>query len=159
MSYFSSDNIEKINKIRTIRPNISITTDVIVGFPGETDENFSETIDTINKIKFSKLHVFPYSKREGTIAAEMDNQIDEITKKQRVACLLKLSNQLENDYINKFIGKETVFIPEVYKDGNLIGHTGNYLLVKAKGNEKLINKEVKIKIKSNNYPYLLAEII
>ena len=151
--------IEKINKIRTIRPNISITTDVIVGFPGETEENFNETIDTINKIKFSKLHVFPYSKREGTKAANMENQISETIKKERTMTLINISKTLENDYMNKFINKEITFIPEVYKEGNLIGHTGNYLLVKAKGNEELINKELKVKIKSNNYPYLLAEII
>lgn len=76
--------IDKINKIRSIRPTISITTDVIVGFPGETEEEFNETIDTIKKVNFSKLHVFPYSKRDGTAASLMDNQIDDVTKREEL---------------------------------------------------------------------------
>ena len=72
----------KIKEIRTIRPEISITTDVIVGFPGETEELFKETLDTLNTIKFTKIHTFPYSKRDGTKAATMPNQIDGNIKKE-----------------------------------------------------------------------------
>ena len=151
--------IEKINKIRKIRPDISITTDVIVGFPNETDKNFNETIETIKKVDFSKLHVFPYSKREGTKAATMEGQIKEEVKKQRVMELLKLSKELENKYMNKFIGKTLTFIPEVYKDGYLIGHTGNYLLIKLKGCEELLNKEVSVKLMENQYPYIISSAI
>lgn len=151
--------IEKINKIRKIRPDISITTDVIVGFPNETDKNFNETIETIKKVDFSKLHVFPYSKREGTKAATMEGQIKEDVKKQRVMELLKLSKELENKYMNKFIGKTLTFIPEVYKDGYLIGHTGNYLLIKLKGCEELLHKEVSVKLMENQYPYIISSAI
>lgn len=151
--------IEKINKIRKIRPDISITTDVIVGFPNETDKNFNETIETIKKVDFSKLHVFPYSKREGTKAATMEGQIKEEVKKQRVMELLKLSKELENKYMNKFIGKTLTFIPEVYKDGYLIGHTGNYLLIKLKGCEELLHKEVSVKLLENQYPYIISSAI
>ena len=151
--------INKINEIRNIRPMISITTDVIVGFPGEDEDDFNETIDTINKIKFSKLHVFPYSKREGTKAASMPLQVDDITKKARAHKLIKLSEELEKEYFNKFIDKELYFIPEVYKDGYLIGHTGNYLQIKVKGNENLLNELVLVKIKSVDYPYCVSEII
>lgn len=151
--------IEKINKIRKIRPDISITTDVIVGFPNETDKNFNETIETIKKVDFSKLHVFPYSKREGTKAATMEGQIKEEVKKQRVMELLKLSKELENKYMNKFIGKILTFIPEVYKDGYLIGHTGNYLLIKLKGCEELLHKEVSVKLMENQYPYIISSAI
>lgn len=151
--------IEKINKIRKIRPDISITTDVIVGFPNETDKNFNETIETIKKVDFSKLHVFPYSKREGTKAATMEGQIKEEVKKQRVMELLKLSKELENKYMNKFIGKTLTFIPEVYKDGYLIGHTGNYLLIKLKGCEELLHKEVSVKLMENKYPYIISSAI
>ena len=150
---------EKINKIRKIRPDISITTDVIVGFPNETDKNFNETIETIKKVDFSKLHVFPYSKREGTKAATMEGQIKEEVKKQRVMELLKLSKELENKYMNKFIGKTLTFIPEVYKDGYLIGHTGNYLLIKLKGCEELLHKEVSVKLMENQYPYIISSAI
>lgn len=151
--------IEKINKIRKIRPDISITTDVIVGFPNETDKNFNETIETIKKVDFSKLHVFPYSKREGTKAATMEGQVKEEIKKQRVMELLKLSKELENKYMNKFIGKTLTFIPEVYKDGYLIGHTGNYLLIKLKGCEELLHKEVSVKLMENQYPYIISSAI
>ena len=151
--------IEKINKIRKIRPDISITTDVIVGFPNETDKNFNETIETIKKVDFSKLHVFPYSKREGTKAATMEGQIKEDVKKQRVMELLKLSKELENKYMNKFIGETLTFIPEVYKDGYLIGHTGNYLLIKLKGCEELLHKEVSVKLMENQYPYIISSAI
>ena len=151
--------IEKINKIRKIRPDISITTDVIVGFPNETDKNFNETIETIKKVDFSKLHVFPYSKREGTKAATMEGQVKEEVKKQRVMELLKLSKELENKYMNKIIGKTLTFIPEVYKDGYLIGHTGNYLLIKLKGCEELLHKEVSVKLMENQYPYIISSAI
>jgi len=151
--------INKINEIRSIRPLISITTDVIVGFPYETEELFLETIDTINKVGFSKLHVFPYSKREGTPAASMEEQVDEIIKKQRVHKLLELSKKLELDYYNKFINSEVTFIPEVYKDGYLIGHTGNYLSIKVEGCKNLVNKLVKVKINKVNYPYCEAIIV
>ena len=151
--------INKINKIRTIRPNISITTDVIVGFPGETEEEFLETIDTIKKVRFTKLHVFPYSKRDKTKAATLPNQVDQNTKKDRVKILLNLSKELEIEYMNKYINSEIIFIPEVRKDNYLIGHTGNYLLIKTAGEEKLLHQDVEVKLKSVNYPYLIGEKI
>ena len=151
--------INKINKIRTIRPNISITTDVIVGFPGETEEEFLETIDTIKKVRFTKLHVFPYSKRDKTKAATLPNQVDQNTKKNRVKILLNLSKELEIEYMNKYINSEIIFIPEVRKENYLIGHTGNYLLIKSVGEENLLHQDVKVKIKSVNYPYLIGEKI
>ena len=151
--------INKINKIRTIRPNISITTDVIVGFPGETEEEFLETIDTIKKVRFTKLHVFPYSKRDKTKAATLPNQVDQNTKKDRVKILLNLSKELEIEYMNKYINSEIIFIPEVRKDNYLIGHTGNYLLIKAAGEENLLHQDVEVKIKSVNFPYLIGEKI
>lgn len=151
--------INKIDTIRSIRPDISITTDLIVGFPGETEDEFNETIDTLNKIKFSKIHVFPYSRRKGTPADLMDNQIDEKVKKERVSKIINLSKELEQDYFSKFIGKELVFIPEVYKNGYLIGHTGNYILVRALGDEKLLKQDINVKLEKLEYPYVLGCII
>lgn len=148
--------IDKINSLRTIRPDMSITTDVIVGFPGETDDLFLETVDTIKKIGFTKLHVFPYSRRKGTVADKMDNQIDECIKKKRVRVLLDLSRELEIDYMNKFIGHNVTFIPEVIKDGYLIGHTGNYLLVKCKG-DKLDHESHDGVISEIDYPYCICK--
>ena len=143
--------IDKINKIRSIRPNISITTDVIVGFPGETEELFNETIDTINKIRFSKIHVFPFSLRKNTKAEELPNHIDNVTKKERVKILLDISKKLEIEYANKFIGNCVEFLPEIKKAGFIIGHTGNYLLIKTK------SKNNKVKITKVDYPYCIGE--
>ena len=151
--------IDKINKIRKIRDDISITTDVIVGFPGETLELFNETLDTINKIKFSKIHVFPFSLRKNTKAEELPNHVDDVTKKERVKVLVELSYKLENEYMSKFINKEVEVLPEVYKDGYLIGHTGNYLNVKTKGDISDLNNLIKVKITSLDYPHLIGKII
>ena len=137
---------EKIDKIRTIRPDISISTDVIVGFPGETEEDFIESMDFINSMKFSKIHVFPYSKREGTKAATFDNQIDEKVKKDRARLLIKLSKKLEIEYMDKFMGKEVSFIPEVFDNGFVYGHTGNYLYVKANGTSDDLKKNKIVEI-------------
>lgn len=148
--------IDKINLLRSIRPDISITTDVIVGFPGETDDLFLETVDNIKKIGFSKLHVFPYSRRSGTVADGMDNQVDECVKKKRVRVLLDLSLELEKSYMSRFLGRRVTFIPEVLKDGYLIGHTGNYLLVKCKG-DVLSHDSVSVVITDIQYPYCVGE--
>ena len=150
--------INKIKKIKEIKPDMNVTTDVIVGFPGETDKQFEEGIETIRKIGFTKLHVFPYSDREGTKASYMPNKILGNVKKARVKKLLEISRELEVNYMEKHLGKEVSFIPEVYEDGYLVGHTANYLMIKAKGDESLLGSEVIVKISKVEYPYLLSEI-
>lgn len=151
--------INRIEEIRKIRPNISITTDVIVGFPSETDELFEETLVTIKKIGFSKVHVFPFSLRKNTKAEEIPNHIADVTKKNRVKRLVNLSNELENQYMNKFINKTVTLLPEVFKEGYLIGHTDNYLNIRIKGSQDLLNKLVDVKVLKNAYPYLDAELL
>ena len=127
---------EKINKIRSIRPDISITTDIIVGFPYETDELFSETLEFSKKMNFSKIHVFPYSIRVDTAAASMPNQVDEVTKKVRVKKLMALSKKQEKEYYEKFKGKELDILVEECDNNVSIGHTSNYLMVTL--NENLL---------------------
>lgn len=127
---------EKINKIRSIRPDISITTDIIVGFPYETDELFNETLEFSKKMNFSKIHVFPYSIRVGTAAASMPNQVDEVTKKVRVKKLMALSEKQEKEYYEKFKGKELDILVEECDNNVSIGHTSNYLMVTL--NENLL---------------------
>ena len=145
----------KIAEIRGIRPDIAISTDVIVGFPGETEELFQTTIDTCKKIGFSKLHVFPYSERKGTAASRMENKIDEHEKKERSRRLIEVSKELEIDYMKKFIGKEVEVLIEEFKDGYSYGHTGNYLYVKIKG-ELPHNEMVNVTIKNVEYPYVIG---
>ena len=129
-----------------------------MGHPYEDDECFNEYYDFCKEINFSKLHVFPYSLREGTKASLMDNQIDNITKKERAHILIELSKNLELDYMNKFIDKNLEFIPETYKDGYLYGHTGNYLSIKLKGDKKLINQIIPVKIVNIEYPYCIGYV-
>ena len=148
----------KINEIRTIRPNMAISTDVIVGFPGETEELFIKTIETCRKLEFSKIHVFPFSLRKGTKAEELSNHIDEAEKKRRSRRLIEVSKELEIKYMEKFIGQDILFIPEVEHDGYLIGHTGNYLEIKAKGNKELLHKDVLVTIDKVEYPYVISTI-
>ena len=131
---------DKIDMIRSVRPDISITTDVIVGFPGETEEMFLETMDTCKKINFSKIHAFPYSERKGTKASMMDGKVPESVKHERVKKLLELSDSLEKSYYDKFKGKKLdVLIEEVNEFGSK-GHTSNYLMVHT--NEKLQKGEI-----------------
>lgn len=120
---------EKIAKIRSIRPDISITTDIIVGFPGETEENFLHTLEFAQKIAFSKIHVFPYSVRVGTAAAKMDNQVSEKIKKDRVKRLIALSDEQEIAYFQKFKGKKLDILVEECDNNVSVGHTSNYLMV------------------------------
>lgn len=151
MKYF----MDKIDYIRKIKPDISITTDIIVGHPGETDEDFYNSLELIRKINFSKIHVFPYSKRDGTKAANME-QVDPQKKKERVRELLKLSKELETKYMNKFIDKDLEVLIERSKDGYSLGHTTNYLSVKIPG-EHQSGEFVKVKINSIEYPFCIGE--
>lgn len=136
---------EIINKIREVRPDINITTDLIVGFPTETEEDFLESYNNAKEIKFGKIHVFPYSKRDGTIAAKMKSVVTDAEKKERTHKMIELSNKLENEYYTKFIGKTlNVLIEEVF-DKYCTGHTDNYIKVIV--NKKLEhNKFYNIKI-------------
>ncbi len=129
--YNKEKYIEIINKIRKIRPNINITTDVIVGFPNETDEDFNETLEFCEKIGFSKIHVFPFSKRDKTKAASME-QINDKIKKERVDKLIKLSNYLENKYYQKFLNQRLDILIEEVNDDFSIGLSSNYIRVKVR---------------------------
>ncbi len=144
-------NIEEfkniVNKIRNVRPDINLTTDLIVGFPEETDEDFNETYNNLIDIGFSKIHTFPYSKRDNTKAALM-KQVDDNIKKIRVHKILELSSELEKKYYDKFINKELDVLIEEIKDNISIGHTSNYIKVIIK--DKLEhNKFYKVKIISD----------
>ena len=146
--------INKINEIRKIRPDISITTDLIVGFPNESEYDFNDTYEFIKKVNFSKIHVFPYSRRKGTKADLMENQISEPVKKERVRKILELSKELELDYMNKHINKELEILVEKYENGIIFGHTSNYIGIKAKGTEEDINKIIKVKPNKVEYPIM-----
>ena len=136
---------EEISKIRKIRPDISITTDVIVGFPGETEKNFNECMEFIKEINFSKIHVFPYSKRNGTMAATMKDQVSGEIKKERTKKLLSLSKILEEKYNNSFIGKKEYCLIEKVDDNYSYGHCSNYIYLKIPKKYK-VNEIVEVNI-------------
>jgi len=149
---------ERLDRLKEVLPGLAVTSDVIVGFPGETEEEFMETYNFINKHKFSELHVFPYSKRTGTPAARMEDQVDEEVKNERVHRLISLSDQLAKEYASQFEGEVLEVIPEeVSKEeanpGSLIGYTDNYMKVVFSASEDLIGKIVKVKITKAGYPY------
>ena len=137
---------ERVNKIREARPNISITTDIIVGFPYETLEEFNNTVEFSKEINFSKIHVFPYSKRANTKAALMP-QVKDIDKKNRALELIKVSDKLSVDYAKKFIGQEVeTIIERVNKQGYMEGHSSNYLDIIVDKDDDILMKNVVIKL-------------
>ena len=146
---------ERITRLKEVLPDCAITSDVIVGFPGETEEEFMETFNFINDHKFSELHVFPYSKRTGTPAAMMDDQVEESIKEERVARLIALSDQLAKEYASKYEGELLEIIPEEFSEeagGRLVGYTDNYLRVAIEGDESMIGQLVRVKITKAGYP-------
>lgn len=154
MAFFA----ERLDRLREALPNLAITSDVIVGFPGETEEEFMETYNFIRDQRFSELHVFPYSKRTGTPAARMDNQVDENVKNERVHRLIELNNQLAKEYAASFEGEVLEVIPEEkYKldldSGLYEGYTDNYLKVVLPADESMVGKIVRVKITKAGYPY------
>ena len=139
-----------LNKIQYIQNNIediAITTDVIVGFPQESEENFNETLKICQELHFSKIHVFPYSARKGTIAATMKGQVNGKIKKERAKKLIELSNQLNLEYNQKYLNKEVEVLIEENCEGYYIGHTTNYIKVKIQSQCSLNRNEiVKVKV-------------
>ncbi|MFU8688654.1 tRNA (N(6)-L-threonylcarbamoyladenosine(37)-C(2))-methylthiotransferase MtaB [Rossellomorea sp. FS2] len=151
---------ERLEKLKKALPGLAVTSDVIVGFPGETEEEFMETYNFIKDQKFSELHVFPYSQRTGTPAARMDDQIDEEVKNERVHRLINLSDQLAKEYASRFENEVLEVIPEEQVDGNLyVGYTDNYLKVIFPASEEMIGKLVKVKITKAGYPTNQGEFV
>lgn len=148
--YTTEEYLDFIEKLRNNVKDLAVTTDIIVGFPGETDADFEEEIEFIKKVDFQELHVFPFSKRAGTVADMMKNQVNGVVKKERVHRLLNLSDDLKRDHLKKQIDKLHLVIPEQLKDGLLQGHTRDYILVCFEGDESLIGREVKVIIKTIN---------
>ena len=155
---YTAEAFEKeVNLLRKTFPDVALTTDVIVGFPGETEEEFNETYKYLSKIRFTKLHVFKYSPRKGTVAARMKNQIDSIVKEKRSHKLIELSNECEIEFLDRYVGKELKVLFEK-QDGEYIkGHTTNYLVVKAK-ETKLENQIKDVKIISRDNLELIGEM-
>lgn len=140
---------EFLNKIRILKeiPEISLTTDLIVGFPGETEREHQETLETLNEIKFTKIHTFPYSKRKGTPASIMEGQVSPEEKKKRVKEILEFSNKSELDFYKSNLDKVFDGVVEVHNNGKTVVHTSNFIPVIV---EEKINNNAIVKIKITN---------
>ena len=144
---YSCDEFFRVTEIlRKYFKNVNLTTDIIVGFPGETEAEFQKTYEFLSKIRFYKMHIFKYSPREGTIAAKMTNQIDGNIKEERSNKLIELSNRNEKEYNESYIGKCVDVLFEEEKDGVWSGYTKNYVRVFYKSGENLENKIISVKI-------------
>jgi threonylcarbamoyladenosine tRNA methylthiotransferase MtaB len=155
---------EKIERLRVALPDFALTSDVIVGFPGETEEEFQETYDFISRLKFAELHVFPYSPRTGTPAARMTDQVPDDVKHARVTKMISLSNRLAREYATKYENEVLEVIPEepFNKDastGQWVGYTDNYLKVRFPATSDMEGKLVCVKIEKAGYPYNLGQFV
>lgn len=151
---YTTEEFEKCTKLlRNAYPEVALTTDIIVGFPGETEEEFNKTYEFLEKIKFYQMHVFKYSERKGTKATMMENQVSAQEKEKRSNKLLELSKKNEKEFKDKFIGKTVEILFEKEEDGYIVGHTTNYLKIGIKKCSGMENEIKKINIEKNQVKY------
>ena len=139
--YNKEEFMKMIDKLREIE-DISLTTDLIVGFPNETDDDFEDTMDTLKKIHFTKIHTFPYSRRRGTVADKMDGHISGDIKKKRVHEVIELSNEYENEYYKSKISKVYDGVVERHNNGLVVVHTSNFIPVIIDDNDNIENNSI-----------------
>ena len=157
---YNTDEFENcIKLLRKAYKDVALTTDIIVGFPGETDEEFNKTYNFLNKIKFYQMHVFKYSPRKGTKAAEMKNQISPELKEERSKVLIDLSHKNEKEYKEKFLGRTVQVLFEQKEGEYLIGHTTNYLKVAVDFNKSLENTIQNVEIVNLEKEFLVGKIL
>ncbi len=147
---------EIVRLLRGAYSDVNLTTDIIVGFPGETDEEFNKTYQFLKEIKFYKMHVFKYSPRKGTKAAVMPNQINGDIKEERSKKLIELSDRNEIEYNKSYIGKNVEVLFEEEKDGMYKGHTQNYIMVYCQSKEKLDNKIIDVVCEKAEKEHIIA---
>lgn len=147
--YTTQDFEKGVKILRNAYPNSLLTADIIVGFPGETEEEFNTTYDFLKKIGFYKIHTFKYSKRKGTIAEKMPNQISNKLQEERSKKIIELSNDMQNKYNDSYIGKKVKVLFEEKEGEEYKGHTSNYMLIRVKAKENLENKIKVVQIENN----------
>ena len=154
---YTTEQFEKIvNRLRNYYKDVILTTDIIVGFPQETEEEFNKTYEFLKKINFYKMHVFKYSRRDGTKAATMNGQIEEKVKEERSKKLIELSDQSEKRYNQSYIGRDVEVLFEEEKNGYYQGHTQNYLLAISKTHGKK-NEIIKLKCVGAEEHHIIVE--
>ena len=156
--YNADQAMKAIKLLREYFPDVQLTTDVIVGFPGESDEDYENTRNLAREARFLMIHVFPYSKREGTPAAKMDGQVDEQIKKYRVNDLSALEAGIRRDILDSLTGKTTEALFETYKEGYLYGHTPEFVEVKMPSERDMRGENAKITIVSSDGNVCLVKL-
>ena len=156
--YKREDIFNIVEKIKEKMPSSAFTCDIIVGFPGETDEEFLNTIDGVKQVGFYEVHAFKYSKRKWTIAAKMENQVDGNVANKRSETLIELAKKLKLEYMSRYLGRQEEVLIESYKNGYLYGFTSNYIKVKIKGDRKLWGCLLKIELDSIKEDLILGDI-
>ena len=158
--YTTADYLKKVEILKKYVPDCAITTDLIVGFPGETDEDFKATLDLVKKVGYNSAFTYVYSRRDGTVAAKMDNQIDKEVSKARIMELVDLVNSLTRDHSAKYVGKTVEILPEDYdkKKGMYLGRDEYGAMAYFKSEKDVIGEFTKVKISSANGISLSGEI-
>lgn len=147
-----------IERLRAAIPGVHFTTDIIVGFPGETEENFNETVEFVKQAKFLSAHIFQYSKRKGTLASSMPNQVPENIKAERSAKLIALQNQIRASLLDEALGNEYDVLFETHSEGFSFGHTNSFIEVAVKSNKPLTSEIARVKIIGNDGSRCIATL-
>ncbi len=157
--YTLSDYLKLADRISAISPGIAWGTDIIAGFPGETEAEFTQTINIINRLPFTYLHVFRYSSRDGTIASKLSDPVDFHSIKKRAAALRELGARKKLAYQRKFLGTiQPVLFETAYRDGNVSGNTPNYIRVRVPGDDDLSNSIRNVRLIEDQQSFVCGEI-
>lgn len=157
--YDTARFLESVELLRKSFDRPAVTTDMIVGFPGETEAEFTRSLDFIRRCAFAAMHIFPYSKRPGTPAAAMPGQLTGAVKEERVRRASEIAAQMEADYLGQFVGQREQVLFEEERDGLWRGHTSRYCQVAASGEENLHNRLRNVQITSVEKDCLLGELL
>ena len=140
--------LEAMERLRAAIPDVQFTTDMIAGFPGETEEEFAQTLDFIRRAKFLMIHAFPYSRRSGTEADTMPGQIDESIKHDRVRRIMELQTEIQSEILSKQVGKTCSVLFETYENGIAVGHTPSFVEVSCQTDAPIRSEIRQVKITS-----------
>ena len=157
--YTAEEYFALCQKLRSSFPDCTLTTDVMVGFPGESEEDFEASLAFVKSVGFEKLHVFPYSVREGTKAATMPGQLPKAVKAERAKRMIALGEQLREEFFKAQRGREYPVLFETFKNGEAVGHTGNYIPVSVKSEADLQNTVHTVKLTGYTKDYCIGSII
>lgn len=157
--YTREDIFEIVENIRNNFVSPAFTCDIIVGFPGETDKEYENTIEGVKKVDFYEVHAFKYSKRKWTLAAKMENQVDGNIAQKRSEKLIALAQELKTKYMKYMVGQVSSVLIESQKDGFVQGYTPNYVMVKCPGDKELVGKELKVMLDKTDGQLMSGNIV